>query len=147
MNYFKVQQDVMKAFEKSMYGKSCTRYQYYQTDEDTYITDGYAIWIIPNKMFALDVNKVFSCTPSSFEKLTKDIEGECINTHQTFTSQGKTYQVFKHNDANVYVDVKLLKYFDIEYSTFKVNSTKSPVAIYEGDKMVGIVMPTYIKEG
>ena len=53
----------------------------------------------------------------------------------------KTLRVFSNGNENIYVDESLIKYFDLENSTFKGRYQKSPIYIYEYEVMVGVVMP------
>ena len=53
----------------------------------------------------------------------------------------KTLRVFNKGKENIYVDESLIKYFDLENSTFKGHNSKSPIYIYEYEVMAGVVMP------
>ena len=57
----------------------------------------------------------------------------------------KTLRVFSNGDENIYVDESLIKYFDLENSTFKGRNSKSPIYIYEHEVMVGLVLPILVK--
>ena len=57
----------------------------------------------------------------------------------------KTLRVFSKGDENIYVDESLIKYFDLENSTFKGHNSTSPIYIYEHEVIVGLVLPVHLK--
>lgn len=42
---------------------------------------------------------------------------------------------------NIYLDERLIKNFDLKYSTFKGKGSRSIVYIYEDEVMVGFLLP------
>ena len=56
----------------------------------------------------------------------------------------KILRVFSNGNENIYVDESLIKYFDLENSTFKGRNRKSPIYIYEDEVMVGVVLPVVV---
>lgn len=106
--------------------------------------DGFSLWLIPEKNFLFDKGKVLSGrTEADIKRLISDIGySDAILTNTLVAHEKKTLVMFKANDIEVYVDKKLLKVFDPRVSSYKVKNATSGVLVYEGDKLVGLVMPT-----
>ena len=109
------------------------------------------LYIIPKKVCGVDLtnvdcNNVKIIQEPSLKRLMNDNLYENITvTDDKKVVDKKTVRVFSNGDENIYVDESLIKYFDLEKSTFKGKNRKSPIYIYEDYNMVGVVSPVYVK--
>lgn len=110
--------------------------------------DGFVLWLIPETNFLFDKRKLLvGKTESDIKRLVSDIGySDAVLTNTLVAQEKKTLVMFKANDTEVYVDKKLLKAFDPRLSSYKVKNATSGVLVYEGDKLVGLVMPTKYKK-
>ena len=104
------------------------------------------LYIIPKKECGVDLtnidNNVKIMQESSFKNITNDNQFENVTlTDDKKVVDKKVLRVFSKGDENIYVDESLIKYFDLENSTFKGKNRKSPIYIYENYNMVGLVLP------
>ena len=105
------------------------------------------LYIIPKKKCGVDLtnidsNNVKIIQESSLKNFINDNLYENITlTNDKKVVDKKTLRVFSNGNKNIYVDESLIKYFDLENSTFKGRYQKSPIYIYEYEVMVGVVMP------
>lgn len=54
---------------------------------------------------------------------------------------------FETEQCDIWVDIKLLDYFDNdEYTSYRATDYKSPVYIYEGEELAGLVLPMIINK-
>lgn len=108
--------------------------------------DGFVLWLIPESEFLFDKRKVLAGKRETEVKRLIPEKGytEAILTNTLIAQDKKTLVLFKTKDTDieVYVDKKLLKTFDPRLSSYKVKDAKSGVLVYEGDKLVGLIMPT-----
>ena len=105
------------------------------------------LYIIPKKECGVDLtnidgNNVKIIQEPSLKRLMND---NITVTNDKKVVNKKTLRVFSNGDENIYVDESLIKYFDLEKSTFKGRNRKSPIYIYEDYNMVGVVSPAYVK--
>lgn len=109
------------------------------------------LYIIPKNECGVDLtnidgNNVKIIQEPSLKRLMNDNLYENITvTDDKKVVDKKTLRVFSNGDENIYVDESLIKYFDLEKSTFKGRNRKSPIYIYEDYNMVGVVSPVYVK--
>ena len=109
------------------------------------------LYIIPKKECGVDLtnidgNNVKIIQEPSLKRLMNDNLYENITvTDDKKVVDKKTLRVFSNGDENIYVDESLIKYFDLEKSTFKGRNRKSPIYIYEDYNIVGVVSPVYVK--
>ena len=109
------------------------------------------LYIIPKKECGVDLtnidgNNVKIIQEPSLKRLMNDNLYENITvTDDKKVVDKKTLRVFSNGDENIYVDESLIKYFDLEKSTFKGRNRKSPIYIYEDYNMVGVVSPVNVK--
>ena len=115
------------------------------------IGNGNRLYIIPKKECGVDLtnidsNNVKIMQESSLKNFMNDDLCENITlTDDKKVVDKKTLRVFSNGDENIYVDESLIKYFDLENSTFKGRNSKSPIYIYEHEVMVGLVLPILVK--
>lgn len=107
-------------------------------------TNGHVMYFIPKKEFLLDIdillnnNHMFNLNRF---KEPKDLK-EIVET----TEYRKIEKCMCIKIGNKYFNEKLLKNFE-KYATFKsTDLPTTPAYIYEGDVLVGIVMPMRVKE-
>ena len=109
------------------------------------------LYIIPKKECAIDLTNIDSNNLKIIQESTlKNFINDNLYENVTLTDDKKvvdkkTLRVFSNGDENIYVDESLIKYFDLENSTFKGRNRKSPIYIYEDYNMVGLVLPFCVK--
>lgn len=119
--------------------------------DNVLIGNGHRLYIIPKKKCGVDLTNVDSNNVKILQETTlKNIINDNSYENVTLTDDKKvidkkTLRVFSKGDENIYVDESLIKYFDLENSTFKAHNSKSPIYIYEYEVMVGLVLPFYVK--
>lgn len=156
MKYMKFQQDLLKAAdERDSYKHKFFNYPWFETDDKIFICpQGHYFIAILKVQFYMDKEKVFkNITPNNnYEKsfLNPDNLQMATDTH-TIVMVDKTKAKMKLHkfvigDEVIFLDEKLLKYFDLEDSTFKGTNGKSPIYIYENEELVGMVLPVIYKE-
>ena len=110
------------------------------------------LYIIPKKKCGVDLTNIDSNNVKILPESTlKNFINDNLYENVTLTDNKKviykkTLRVFSKGDENIYVDETLIKYFDLENSTFKGHNSKSPIYIYEHEVIVGLVLPVYVKE-
>lgn len=148
MDYIKIQEKMLKdAYERDTKLKKFS-YRYGETDEIIGITpDGYIMYFIPKKMLYINTEMIFkeiapvklNCFIDS-QKDQKDV----IMTNQIEITDNKVrVRLFKtvESSENIWIDEKLLKYFDLKRSSFKGMNGRSPLFVYEYENLVGIILP------
>ena len=105
------------------------------------------LYIIPKKECGVDLTNIYNnnvkiMQESSLKNLINDnlFENVTLMNDKKVVDK-KTLRVFTKGDENIYVDESLLKYFDLEKSTFKGKNRNSLIYIYENYNMVGLVLP------
>ena len=106
--------------------------------------DGLVMWFIPENIFLFDKDKLLKDRKRVTINRYVKTEGytDAVRTNELISFDKKTLAVFKNDDTEVYVDLKLLKVFDPRVSSYKIKNATSGVLVYEGDELVGFVMPT-----
>ena len=108
------------------------------------------LYIIPKKECGVDLTNIYNNNVKIMQESTlKNLRNDNLFENVTLTDDKKvvdkkTLRVFTKGDENIYVDESLIKYFDLENSTFKGKNRKSPIYIYEGYNMVGLVLPVRV---
>ena len=113
-------------------------------DENTVgvTTDGFVMYLIPEKAFIFDKNKLNRERVDMTRFIFPYGYESAVRSNELIASDKKTLAVFKNDNIEVFVDLKLLKAFDSRTSTYKIKSPTSGVLVYENDILVGLVMPT-----
>lgn len=113
-------------------------------DENTVgvTTDGFVMYLIPEKDFIFDKVKL-NRAPTDVKRLinTQGYE-DAVRSNESIAADKKTLAIFKNDNVEVFVNLKLLKAFDNRTSTYKIKSPQTPVLVYENNILVGFVMPT-----
>ena len=109
------------------------------------------LYIIPKEECGVDLTNIDSNNVKIMQESTlKNFMNDDLCENITLTDDKKlvdkkTLRVFSKGDENIYVDESLIKYFDLENSTFKGRNRKSPIYIYENEVIVGLVLPVLVK--
>lgn len=145
MNYYNFQNELLKAAHGRDAKNKLFRATYSEANESVILCDGYKLEIIPKEYLYLNVETVFkNQSPTNMSRVLDDFKTKTVTRHE----EGKFWnnkQIivfnFADKDEEIWVDVKLLKDFDLKNSTFKGTHKEAPLFIYENEKIVGIVMP------
>lgn len=122
----------------------------YTVDGKTYVTDGYMIYILTEKDCYFDIKKV-----KESPMLAELVEGlgsdELVSTGASLNhNNGKQiinlYTYHNDKEATVGVDSKFLKNFENYTLKCIEGETIKPVAVYEYEELVGIVLPIRLDE-
>lgn len=119
--------------------------------DNVIIGNGNRLYIIPKKKCGVDLTNIDSNNVKILPESTlKNLINDNLYENVTLTDDKKvagkkTLRVFSKGNENIYVDESLIKYFELENSTFKGHNSKSPIYIYEYEVMVGLVLPDYVK--
>lgn len=118
--------------------------------DNVIIGNGNRLYIIPKKKCGVDLTNIDRNNVKIMQESTlKNFINDNLYENVTLTDvkkvvNKKTLRVFSNCNENIYVDESLLKYFDLENSTFKGRNKKSPIYIYEDYNMVGLVLPVIV---
>lgn len=155
IKYIKLQADVMKAYDKKMYGSAFDwKYVKFETydQKSQGITNGKFIMFIPEDMFLLDRDKVFAPNTIDGNRL---IDAAIKNSYKAFNTgivmdkfiNSKKIKLREIKVDNPEGDVTFLddtlasKYFDLSVCSLKTTDKKAPVLLYEGDILTAVIMP------
>ena len=158
MNYIKIQNDILKAkdkmniSEKRLFRYMRFPYTYGYYDNNVCIVDdGNAIYLIPDKLFYLDKDKIFNSVLSTSNVVEKMVKSELDTQSLIFTDTIRSLKnckidvaILKDDKNNeIAFDIKYLKNIGLKANecTFKGTNYKSPIYVYEYDKLVAIIMP------
>lgn len=152
MNYIKLQTNLLKQAEAHRTRGKAFDWHYGTTEEHVYITDGRFAVRIPTSCFYLDINRVFSkqtpmnSMPVLFEKGEAAQPAERTGKEQVVQDKRRAV-CFETAQSDIWVDIKFLEYFDNdEYTSYRATDYKSPVYIYEGEELAGLVLPMIINK-
>ena len=141
MKYIKIQQDMLKAIEKGNYIDY--RISVSETDTAILFDHGTAFVVMPNKLYCL--NRDLTCFSNFDYKSLVDFSGErgAVTPEQRvliFNGKQRTYIKIHSANREEWVDKQLLRYFD--NPQFEMSDKQySPIKVYEGKIIVGIVCP------
>lgn len=159
MNYIKLQQDIIKtAFNRDE--KDKTFYGFYLKREfETIVGPNHAqAFVIPNEKLYIDVEKVFKGKEvSAFENVLSKIERDETytllkndNVLERHVHNKKKIEVYRFENSKlnekIYLDKRLLKYYDMDNLVVYGGNSIQPVRIYEGDLFIGVLAPVWIKD-
>ena len=145
MKYAKYQQDLIKDL---LSDKPIRGFIGHENENVLVTMDGFLMVVIPDCLWYLDIQR-------TREKLTlfdgkisqlydEDRSKPASRTGVVFVQEKKNIVQIKNEEAEAWVDEKLLRYF--ENPTFRICSQVHAVGVYEGTRFVGIVMPIRKKE-
>ena len=141
MKYAKYQQDLLKELLSDKPIRGFVGHD----DENVLITmDGFLMVAIPDCLWYLDTQHVLGKLRQFEGKLAylydEDGSKPASRTGLALVQDKKNLVQIENEEAEAWVDEKLLRYF--ENPSFKIRSWSHAVGVYEGDRFVGIVMPT-----
>ena len=150
MNYIKIQNDILRAKDKCNISGKRFPYMYGYYDNNVGIVDdGKAIYLIPDKLFYLDKDKIFNSVLSNI--VEKMVKSELDTQSLIFTDNIRSLKgckidvaILKDGKNNeIAFNIKYLKNIGLKANecTFKGTNYKSPIYVYEYDKLVAIIMP------
>lgn len=159
MNYIKLQQDIIKAAaNRDEKGKMFNGF-YVKREFETIVGPNRSqAFIIPNEQLYINVEKVFNAREVlTFENVLYKIQN---NENYTFLKNDnvleqhvynkKKIEVYRFENPNlnkkIYLDKKLMKYYDMDNLSIYGGNNKQPVKIYENGKFIGVVAPVWIKD-
>lgn len=159
MNYIKLQQDIIKAANnRDEKGKAFNGF-YLKREYETIIAPNHSqAFIIPNEQLYIDVEKVFNGREvPTFERVLSKIETDGNYTHlknedvlERHAYNKKKIDVYRFENSNlnekVYLDKKLMKYYDMDKLVIYGGNNKQPVKIYEDDLFIGVLAPVWIQD-
>ena len=146
MNIINAQVEVLK---DALNGKRKHNVNYGKLKDKVIIGNSFRLYVIPKEECAIDLTNV-SCINVLQESTLKNFVNDNECTELTLTNDirvlddKRTLRVFTNGKENIYLDERLLKNFDLKYSTFKVKGPRRVVYIYEDEVMVGFVLPTLV---
>lgn len=159
MNYIKLQQDLIKAANnRDEKGKMFNGF-YVKREFETIIGPNHSqAFVIPNEQLYIDVDKVFKGHEvPTFENVLYKIE---TNENYTFLKNENVLEQRVYNkkkidvyrfenkalNERVYLNKKLMKYFDMDNLSIYGGNCKQPVKIYENGKFIGVLAPVWIQD-
>ena len=159
MNTLKLQQDIIKsAFNRDEKGKAFNGF-YVKREFETIIGPNQSqVFVIPNEQLYIDVEKVFNGREvPTFENVLYKIE---TNENYTFLKNENVLEQRVYNkkkidvyrfentklNEKIYLNKKLMKYYDMDNLSIYGGNNKQPVKIYENGKFVGVLAPVWIQD-
>lgn len=145
MNYTKIQQDLIKDALSGKGANWCIQ----MTDTDAIVGTRYQLYVIDLKYFLLKVNELIGHSVKSITSAKSMVDG--AKDAKILTKTGIKRQCGEHlcmelkvDDTLIYLDEKLLKYYDKKAEFYGTTST-APVYVYESDILVGVVLPVKVR--
>lgn len=146
MNIINAQVEVLK---EALNGKRKHNVVYGTLEDKVFIGNYNRIYIIHKKDCAIDLTNV-SCVQvlqeSTLKRFVNDSECEelTLTNDIRVLDDKRTLRVFTNGKENIYLDERLIKNFDLKYSTFKGKGARSIVYIYKNEVMVGFLLPVNV---
>lgn len=145
MKYAKYQQDVIK---EMLSDKPIRGFIGHENENVLVTMDGVLMVVIPDCLWYFDVQRTRDKLRPFEGKLAflydEEASKPAILTGLALVQEKKNLVQIKNEEAGVWVDRRLLRYF--ENPSFKIRSQYHAVGVYEGGRIVGIVMPFRKKE-
>lgn len=144
MNILKVQTDFLKRIcrgERVMFTE--------EYEGKVGVSDGYAIYLIDKQRFFLREDSEHLHSSIKMEMFTKYLSQANLSKRdpydrlQVLKKPKIAFANFYTESESVYVDTKLINYFD-NNAKYHIVDKKKPVFVYESGELVGIVMPCTI---
>ena len=159
MNFIKLQQELIKvANSRDEKGKAFNGF-YVKREYETIIGPNRSqAFIVPNECLYIDVEKVFNGKEvPTFERVLSKIETEenytflkNENVLEQRVYNKKKIDVYRFENPvlnkKIYLDKKLMKYYDMDNLSIYGGNNKQPVKIYENEKFVGVLAPVWIQD-
>ena len=159
MNYIKLQQDLIKAANnRDEKGKAFNGF-YVKREYETIVGPNQSqVFIIPNEQLYIDIEKVFDGREvPTFENVLYKIEtnenytflkNENVLEHRVYNKKKIDVYRFENTKLNekIYLNKKLMKYYDVDNLSIYGGNNKQPVKIYEDDLFIGVLAPVWIQD-
>lgn len=159
MNYIKLQQDLIKAANsRDEKGKAFNGF-YVKREFETIIGPNRSqAFVIPNDSVYIDVEKVFNGKEvPTFERVLSKIEtdenytflkNENVLEQRVYNKKKIDVYRFENTKLNekIYLNKKLMKYYDMDNLSIYGGNNKQPVRIYEGELFIGVLAPVWIQD-
>ena len=159
MNTLKLQQDLIKAANSRDEKRKMFNGFYVKREHETIIGPNQSqAFIVPNECLYIDVEKVFNGREvPTFERVLSKIE---TNENYTFLKNDnvleqrvynkKKIDVYRFENSNlnekIYLNKKLMKYYDMDNLSIYGGNNRQPVKIYENGKFIGVLAPVWIQD-
>ena len=158
MNYIKLQQDLIKAANNRDEKYKAFNGFYVKREFETIIGPNQSqAFIVPNECLYIDVEKVFNGREvPTFERVLSKIEtdenytflkNENVLEQRVYKKKIDVYR-FENTKLNekIYLNKKLMKYYDTDNLSIYGGNNKQPVKIYENGKFIGVLAPVWIQD-
>lgn len=144
--YYEFQKDLLRAAIKGPIDPKQRRFYRIDNESVYCCPNGFYLIKVPLVLWMLDGGKIFEnwleCDTSRL--INEDIQLSALDAKNVITTKSKLkLHRFVVNGQDVYVNEKILKYFDLENSTFKGTDNTAPIYIYELGSLVGLVLPVH----
>ena len=159
MNYIKLQQDLIKAANNRDEKYKEFNGFYVKREYETIIGPNRSqAFVIPNEQLYINLEKVFNGKEvPTFENVLYKIQNNesysvlkdtGIIEQRTICKKKIQLLVYENTALNekIYLDKKLLKYFDMDNLSIYGGNNKQPVKIYENGKFIGVLAPVWIQD-
>ena len=159
MNYIKLQQDLIKAANNRDEKYKEFNGFYVKREYETIIGPNRSqVFVIPNEQLYLNLEKVFNGKEvPTFENVLYKIQNNesysvlkdtGIIEQRTICKKKIQLLVYENTALNekIYLDKKLLKYFDMDNLSIYGGNNKQPVKIYENGKFIGVLAPVWVQD-
>ena len=159
MNYIKLQQDLIKAANSRDEKGKAFRGFYVKREFETIIGPNQSqAFVIPNEQLYIDVEKVFNSREvPTFENVLYKIEtsenytflkNENVLEQRVYNKKKIDVYRFENIKLNekIYLNKKLMKYYDMDNLSIYGSNNKQPVKIYENGKFIGVLAPVWIQD-
>lgn len=157
MKYIKLQQDLLKAADaRDGWKHKPFNNHWFETENQIFICpDAYWMMGIPKESFYLNIDKVFKDIQpftSGNDLIKKSLDTfPAKDTHMVIDVVKNRTKMKLHsfivNEETIYVNDNFLKYFDLDESKVTGSGKRSPIYIWEGDVVVGLLLPVNHSKG
>ena len=151
MNYLKIQTDILKALCKDNVNKVLQRVAKSEDGNEIYFISGSHLYILQKDFLFLDyerlVYKTGELQNNTLQNILKsaDKAEPGYRTNQLICMGSIKGNFLKSENYEVIVNETILKNFD-KNCTFRLSGDKSPVYIYEGCVLAGVILPLVINK-
>lgn len=144
MNVVKIQTEILK----DALNQKAHKWLIQVDDSEVILANNVQIFVIKAEDFILDVNKLVGAGVKTMTTGKNILDGYSKANPLTKTPLKRvagnvTCIELKYGDESIYVDEALLKNFDKSVE-FEGTSSKGVVYVYEGELLVGVVMPVRV---
>lgn len=159
MNYIKLQQDLIKAANNRDEKDKTFNGFYLKREDETVIGPNHSqAFVIPNDNVYIDIEKVFKRQEApAFDNVLYKIQTDesysmlkdtGIIEQRTIGKKKIQLVVYENTTLNekIYLDKKLMKYYDMDNLVIYGGNNKQPVKVYEDTEFVGVIAPVWVKD-